>query len=102
MPGQQQESVIDPALAHAIEDAIMFGKHEELAALLADLAEDENFPADLRRDLESLRYFREHYGRMDELGAVDKKKIALMDSSWGMELLNRLRAGSADAAIKSA
>jgi hypothetical protein len=92
---------LDPTLAQAFEDAIMFGKHQELAVLLTDL-DDEECPQDLRHDLEALRYFREHYGRMKKLSTIDKKKIALMDSSWGMELLNRLRARDANISAQHA
>jgi hypothetical protein len=97
----EAHDVISPELAHAFEDAIMFGRHEELALLLEDI-EGEDFPEELRHDLESLRYFREHYGHMKKLNAVDRKKIALMDSSWGMELLNRLRARASSASVQHA
>jgi hypothetical protein len=101
MAQDQHEFAIDPSLALAIEDAIMFGKDKELALILDDIEDDETFPPDLRRDLESLRYFREHYGRMP-LEGMDKKKIALMDSAWGMELLNRLRQNSGEMATRRA
>ena len=90
---------ISPALASEIEDAIMFGKPSDLATLL-ESAPDGALPADVRQGLESLHYFRAHYGSatLDETG---RKKAALMDSAWAMELLNKIRS-RIEAAVKRA
>ena len=82
---------ISPALASEIEDAIMFGKPDELKLLLDGAGEHAGIPTDLRDGLESLHYFRSHYGREPALSDTDKKKITLMDSAWAMELLNKVR-----------
>jgi hypothetical protein len=82
---------ISPARVQQIEDAIMFGKPHELELILEDITEDEEVPVELRRGLESLHYFRAHYGQQPELTPIEKKKVALMDASWAMELLNKLR-----------
>ncbi|HUY69401.1 MAG TPA: hypothetical protein VMV79_08890 [Alphaproteobacteria bacterium] len=88
------EGAVDPALALAVEDAILSGRFDKLASMLDDpLAGD--FPDDLRRDLETLRYFREHYRCAPDFGSLDNKKIALMDSAWAMEVLNKVRAHAA-------
>jgi len=92
---------IDPALAHEIEDAIMFGKPDELKLLLEGVGEDGGLPEDVRQGLESLHYFRTHYGQKPALSDTEKKKVTLMDSAWAMELLNKVRA-RADAVAKRA
>ena len=84
-----------------IEDAVMFGKPDELKLLL-DNAAKAYLPTDVRRQgLESLHYFRSHYGQTPALNEVDKKKFTLMDSAWAMELLNKVRA-RVEAVAKSA
>lgn len=103
MPGvpvsDEDFTTIPAGLASEIEDAIMFGKAHDLEMLLENTHEAA-LPADLRQGLESLHYFRAHYGDMP-MGEVDKKKTVLMDSAWAMELLNKIRA-RIEAAIKSA
>jgi hypothetical protein len=96
-----EASDINPALAQEIEDAVMFGKPEELKLLLDGAGEDGGLPPDVRQGLESLHYFRVHYGRDTALSDIEKKKITLMDSAWAIELLNSIRA-RAEKAAKSA
>jgi len=81
---------IDPALASDIEDAVLLGKAGELEALINSVADDDGFPAELRQSLQSLYYFRQHYGT-SELNEIERKKASLMDSAWAMELLNKVR-----------
>jgi hypothetical protein len=90
---------ISPSLAHDIEDAIMFGKPEELKLLIENGV--GNMPAEVRQGLESLHYFRSHYGQTPALNEVEKKKFTLIDSAWAMELLNKVRA-RVEAVAKSA
>ena len=80
----------------------MFGKPDELKLLLEGVGEDEGLPEDVRQGLESLHYFRTHYGREPALNDTDKKKITLMDSAWAMEMLNKVRARVEAAAAKRA
>jgi hypothetical protein len=82
---------ISPSLASEIEDAIMFGKPDELKLLL-DKTDQDDLPAEVRQGLESLHYFRQHYGQTQVENETDKKKVTLMDSAWAMELLNKVRA----------
>ena len=97
-----EASDVSPSLAQEIEDAIMFGKPDELKLLLDGIGEDDSLPEDVRQGLESLHYFRAHYGREAALNDTEKKKITLMDSAWAMELLNKVRAHIEVAAKKSA
>ena len=94
-----------PALALAIEDAVLFGNTEELDDILDLIEDDENFPAPLRHGIEALRYFRTYYGKDGELTAdhpLKKQKIALMESAWGAELLDMLRRGEGAGAVQQA
>ena len=89
-----QES--SPAMALAIEDAVLFGNTQELDDILDLIEDDENFPEHLRHGIEALRYFRTYYGKDGELTPdhpLKKQKIALMESAWGAELLDMLRRG---------
>ena len=63
----------------------MFGKARDLELLLENTA-DGVLPDDVRQGLESLHYFRSHYGGapLDETG---RKKVTLMDSAWAMAFL---------------
>jgi hypothetical protein len=96
-----ENHTVSPARAQEIEDAIMFGKPHDLQAILEDVADDADFPTELRSGLESLHYFRVHYGQQGDLSSMEKKKVTLMDSSWAMELLNKLRT-RIETAVKSA
>jgi len=89
-------------LMQAIEEAVMFGKNEDLAAILDTIADDEDFPAELRHGLESLHYFRTHYGMQMSLAEQEKKKVALMDTNWSAELLEMLRDADVEPAAKQA
>ena len=86
----------------AIEDAVMFGKNEDLAAILDAIADDDSFPAELRHGLESLHYFRSHYGAQGVLPEADKQKVALMDTTWSAELLEMMRDREMEPAAKQA
>jgi len=55
----------------------------------------------LRTGLESLSYFRAHYGSQPALNPTDKKNVALMDQSWAMEMLNKIRARIETASISA-
>jgi hypothetical protein len=91
---------ISPELADEIEDAIMFGRSGALEAIIENIADVADFPAELRDGLQSLHYFRSHYGSRP-LSEVDRKKAGLMESAWAMELLNKIRA-RVEPAAKSA
>jgi hypothetical protein len=89
----------------AIEDAVLFGNTEELDNILDLVEDDESFPDNLRHGLESLRYFRAFYGKDGELSPehpLKKQKIALMESAWGAELLEMLRRGEKQSAVRLA
>ncbi len=94
-------SPISASLADEIEDAIMFGRAGDLEAIIENVSGDDLFPPDLRNGLESLSYFRNHYGKQAAPTETDKKKITLMDSAWSMELLNKIRT-RIEAAVKRA
>jgi len=95
--GDDESFDISPSLASEIEDAVMFGKAQDLELIL-ESASDDVLPADVRQTLESLHYFRAHYGN-SALDEIDRKKANLMDSAWTMELLNKIRS-RIDAAMK--
>ncbi len=81
-------------LVHDIEDAILFGHIAELDAVLEAIEDDESFSEELRYGIESLRYFREYYGKDGPLSPpqwLQKQKIAVMESAWGSRLLELLR-----------
>lgn len=93
---------VDPHVAQAIEDAILFGKYGDLEEILDDIAEDDAFPAELHNGIETLRYFREYYGPGAGLDQTGRKKVALMDSAWSMDLLNKLREQAEAAIVRQA
>jgi len=81
-------------LTHSIEDAIFFGHVDELDAVLEKVADDDDFPDELRYGLEALRHFRAYYGKdgaLEPQGWLQKQKIAVMESAWGSHLLDWLR-----------
>jgi hypothetical protein len=97
--------VIRPSLALAIQDAILLGHVKEIDAILTRVGDDADFPKELRYGLEALRHFRAHYGQGGALYPQDdmqKKKITLMESAWGAELLEIVRQGEESALAKSA
>lgn len=81
---------VDPALAHAIEDALLFGKQPQLEALLEQLATETRLSDALRHDLESLIYFRAYYGAAPDLTDADRQHITRIDADWTMQLIQRL------------
>ena len=94
-----------PPLNLGIEDAILFGNAEELDEIIELIDGDDNFPTPLRDGLHSLRYFRRFYGKDNELAAnhpMKRQKIALMESSWGAELLEHLRRSEQKNTIRTA
>ncbi len=81
----------------AIQDAILLGNVRELDAILSSVRDDGTFPNQLRYGLEALRHFRAYYGKDGELqpqDAMQKKKMTLMESAWGAELLELVRHNS--------
>ena len=82
------------SLALAIQDAILLGNVRELDAILSSVRDDREFPNELRYGLEALRHFRAYYGPNGELHPRDnmqKKKMNLMESAWGAEILEFIR-----------
>ena len=85
---------IPAPMAQAIEDAVLFGHIKEIDAVLDVIEGDDRFPDELRYGLESLRYFREYYGRdgaSQPTQWLQRQKVAVMESSWGSNLLELLR-----------
>ncbi len=90
----RDHDTISAHLLSAIEDAILLGGAEELDAVLAHIEDDEDFPAEIRYALESLRYFRAYYGPGCELEPTEplqKQKATVMEIAWGAELLDMLK-----------
>lgn len=88
------QGLINPELAEAIEDAILLGHVEEIDAVLNVIEIDPNFPDELRHGLQALRYFRAHYGKdgtAEPTERLQKQKAALLEASWGSELLEMLK-----------
>lgn len=78
----------------AIEDAVLFGDNDELDELIELIEDYEEVNDNLRHGLQALRYFRSHFQKDGELtdgSLLKKQKIALMELSWGVELLTLLR-----------
>jgi len=97
------KDVIRPELAEAIENAIVLGHIEEIDAVLNVIEIDPDFPDELRYGLQALRYFRAHYGKegmMDPPERLQKQKAALLEASWGAELLEMLKRSEARAALR--
>lgn len=96
---------LSPSLARSVEDAILFGHVKEIDMVLNILEIDNEFPEDLRYGLEALRHFREHYGKNGPSEPKDhegRKKVALTESMWGAELLERLKNVEVDEIEKTA
>ncbi len=82
---------IDPALAHAIEETILFGKKADMEALIDDISDDARIPNELRQDLESLHYFRLHYTEeLPGLSDEARQKIIRYDADWTMRLIRKM------------
>jgi len=89
-----QDFKISPSVIQMIEDAILFGHTKELDAVLDLVEMDKDFPAELLHGLQSLRYFRAHYGKdgtLEPQESLQKQKAVIMESAWGAELLDKLR-----------
>lgn len=87
-------NTVRASLALAIQDAILLGHVKELDAILAAVRDDKGFPNELRYGLEALRHFRAYYAKGGELHPQDvlqRKKITIMESAWGAELLEMVR-----------
>ena len=82
---------LDPALAHRIEEAVLFGSIADIDAALDLLADDVRVSDDLRYGLESLRYFREHYaGEAGRLSDTAQHQFIKLDAEWTMRLIQKL------------
>ncbi len=77
-------------LAESIEDAILFGHIREVDDMLKLLELDADFPTELRYGLESLRYFRSHYGKngfVEPATRIGKQKVLLIENAWAQNFL---------------
>ncbi|HEU0117251.1 MAG TPA: hypothetical protein VFR09_01350 [Alphaproteobacteria bacterium] len=100
-----KDDLISSQLTQAIEDAILLGHIKELDAILDVIESDGGFPDELRYGLQALRYFRAHYGKdgiQEPTEHLQKQKAIIMESSWGAELLEKLRREQKSAARRSA
>jgi hypothetical protein len=80
-------------IIQAIEDAILFGNVNEIDGILEMVREDNNFPQNLRNALESMRYFRQYYGRGGILEPVleeDVQRALRMEAAWGREVIEMI------------
>jgi len=82
---------ISPDFADEIEDAILFGRPNDLKAILERIEGTGNFPDEILYGLQSLYFFRVHYND-EPLNESNRKKADLMESAWAMELFNKVRA----------
>jgi len=81
---------IPSRLVQAIEDAVLFGNVQEIDGILEMVREDVNFPDNLRYALESLMYFRMHYGKggdMEPAEESERQKNAQVEVWWGREVI---------------
>ncbi|GEM_PF-2509428 len=82
---------VDPSLTLSIQEALLFGKPEDLDSLLDRIGGDVRVPDDLRYGLESLRYFREHYGSDTvNLSEEERQRVIRFDADWTMKLIQKL------------
>ena len=82
---------LDPLLTRAIEETLLFGKIEELDALIERISGDVRVGDDLRYGLEGLRYFRAHYdAEAPSLSEEDRQKVIRFDADWTMKLIQKL------------
>lgn len=82
---------LDPALAHVIEETILFGGIPEIDELLERVADDVRVPDELRYGLESLRYFRAHYSdEKARLSNTSRHSVIKMDADWTMKLIQQV------------
>jgi hypothetical protein len=97
------QDVISPELARSIEDAILLGHVKEIDAVLNIVEIDPDFPDELRYGLQALRYFRAHYGKggvAEPEEKLQRQKAALLEASWGAELLDMLKRSEKRAAFQ--
>ncbi len=80
---------IDPALAHLIEEAVLFGRTEDIAALIHRVMDDDTLPDAIRHDLESLFYFRSHYSQED-LTEDARRRMVAIDADWTMHIIQKI------------
>lgn len=85
-------SILNPSLARMIEDAVLFGKIEEIEVLLDNITDHPHVSDELRYGLEGLKCFRAHYlPAMDKFSDLAKQRITRFDNDWSMQLLDLMR-----------
>jgi len=92
MIGQTPVHISAP-MVQAIEDAILLGNIREVDGVLDLIREEPDFPADLRYALESLLYFRIHYGKGGMLEPIDNdilQDVIRMERVWGREIIETI------------
>lgn len=86
-----REDDLDPSLARRIGDIVLFGKSADLQRLLDDLGPKGLLPDPIRRDLESLHFFRLHYASVkDSLPEALQERVVRYDADWTMILIQKL------------
>ena len=84
---------VSSPLVQAIEDAVLFGNVQEIDGILELVREDINFPDNLRYALESLMYFRMHYGKggiMEPTEQSERQMTAQLETWWGREVIQMI------------
>ncbi|MFA5040985.1 MAG: hypothetical protein WC464_05075 [Bdellovibrionales bacterium] len=84
---------VSPAVAQAIEEAVLLGGADEVGSIIEQIKDDKDFPDDIRYGLEAMFYFRKYYGNGGELEPnkpEDKKKLFEMEALWGREIIENL------------
>jgi hypothetical protein len=85
------ENDLDPALAHAIEETLLFGKPDDLKNLLDRITDDVRVPDAVRYGLESLLYFRAHYAaEVSRLSEEARQHVIKFDADWTMRMIQKL------------
>ena len=80
-------------LIQSIENAILLGNAREIGDVLEAVSVDDDFPDALRYGLESLYYFRLHYGKggdMEPASDKERKTMLQMEAYWGRELIEAI------------
>lgn len=81
----------DPAIVPLVEQALLFGKVEDLDVLLGWISEEDGFSKGFCRDVEVLRHYRAYYGQnMDAFSEQDRKIVVQRDADWTMYLIKKL------------
>ncbi len=83
---------IDPWLFTVIEEAIFFGKPADFDEILSGIPYGDAISDELRHGIESLRWFRAHYGYEAKIDPDLKRKAAFIDTEWSHTLLRMLEA----------